>query len=44
MRRPSGTSVTKAEEYPAMGKNVTRQLIESHWVEGRMKPREDIDL
>ena len=32
------------QEYPAMSKNVTQQLIESHWVEGRMKPGEEIDL
>ena len=27
-----------------MGKNVTQKLIESHWVEGRMKPGEEIGL
>ena len=30
--------------YPAMAKNVTQKLIESHWVEGRMKPGEEIGL
>ena len=27
-----------------MSKNVTQKLIESHRVEGRMKPGEEIDL
>ena len=27
-----------------MGKSVTQQLIESHLVEGRMKPGAEIDL
>ncbi len=44
MRRPSGTSVAQAEGYSAMAKSVTQKLIASHWVEGRMKPREEIDL
>ncbi len=26
-----------------MGKNVPQKLIASHWVEGRMKPGEEID-
>jgi homoaconitase/3-isopropylmalate dehydratase large subunit len=31
-------------EYKAMGKNVTRKLIESHLIEGRMIPGEEIGL
>ncbi len=27
-----------------MAKNVTQKSIASHWVEGRMKPAEEIDL
>lgn len=27
-----------------MAKSVTQKLIASHWVEGRMKPGEEIDL
>jgi aconitate hydratase len=27
-----------------MAKNVTQKLIESHWVEGRMKPGEESGL
>ena len=27
-----------------MAKSVTQKLIESHWVEDRMMPREEIDL
>lgn len=34
----------ETQEYPTMSKNVTQKLIESHWVEGRMKPGEEIDL
>jgi hypothetical protein len=32
------------QEYKAMGKNVTQKLIESHLVEGRMIPGEEISL
>ena len=32
------------QEYPAMDKNVTQKLIESHLVEGRMTPGEEIGL
>jgi hypothetical protein len=32
------------QSYPAMAKNVPQKLIASHWVEGRMKPDEEIDL
>jgi hypothetical protein len=28
---------------PAMGKNVPQKFVASHWVEGRMKPGEEID-
>ena len=44
MPRRSGTSVAKAEGYPAMAKSVMQKLIASHWVEGRMKPGGEIDL
>ncbi len=27
-----------------MGKNVTQKMIESHWLEGRMNPGEEIGL
>jgi succinate dehydrogenase / fumarate reductase iron-sulfur subunit len=30
--------------YPDMDKNVTQQLIESHWVEDHMRPGEEIDM
>ena len=35
---------TQPQGCPAMSKNVTQKLIESHRVEGRMKPGEEIDL